>query len=144
MKMKKFIMALVLGLSVLTASFANKNNIFADSLKDSLQDSLLWHKIKEKNNEYYNGDTSELELYIDKDDTSVASLHLSYKEDGCSEIVIYIDIDTERANDLYNKFNNMWSTEFKKYIFDDFAKNSDDYSYDSDDDSYYIVYSYLR
>lgn len=136
MNMKKFIMALVLGFSVLTASFANKNDPFAGSLP--------WHKIKENNNEYYNGDTSELELYIDKDDTSIATLYLSYKEDGCSEIVIYIDIDTERANDLYNKFNNMWSTAFKKYIFDDFAKNSDDYSYDSDDDSYYIVYSYLR
>jgi hypothetical protein len=126
--MKKFIMALVLGLSVLTASFA----------------STHWHKIKENNNEYYNGDTSELELYIHKDDTSIATLYLSYKEDGCSEIVIYIDIDTERANDLYNKFNNMWSTEFKKYIFDDFAKNSDDYLYNSDDDSYYIIYSYLK
>lgn len=127
--MKKFIMALVLGLSVLTASFA---------------DGLPWHKIKENNNEYYNGDTSKLELFINKDDTSIATVYLSYKEDGCSEIVIYIEIDTERANDLYNKFNNMWSTEFKKYIFDDFAKNSDDYSYDSDDDSYYIVYSYLK
>ena len=119
-------MALVLGFSVLTASFA---------------DSLPWHKIKGNNNEYYNGDTSELELYIDKDDTSIAILYLSYKEDGCSEIVIYILIDTERANDLYNKFNNMWSTAFKIYIFDDFAKNSDDYHYNSDDDYYYIIYS---
>lgn len=128
--MKKFIMALVLGFSVLTASFA---------------DGLTRHTIRENNNEYYNGDTSKLELYIiDKDDTSITTLYLSYKEDGCSEIEIFIEIDTERANDLYNKFNDMWSTEFKKYIFDDFAKNSDDYSYDSDDDSYYIVYSYLR
>src|SRR5574344_661511 len=107
-------------------------------------DSLHWHKIKEKNNEYYNGDTSELELYIHSDDTTIATLYLSYKEERCSEIIIRIVIDTERANDLYNKFNNMWSTEFKKYIFDDFAKNSDDYSYDSDDDSYYIVHSYLK
>lgn len=86
----------------------------------------------------------KLYFYVNKKDASISTIYLSYKEDGCSEIVIYIDIDTERANDLYNKFNNMWSTEFKKYIFDDFAKNSDDYSYDSDDDSYYIVYSYLK
>lgn len=97
--------------------------------------------IRKNNEEYSNGDISELELLTNDDGTSF--ILMSYKENECSKIEIFIDIESARANELYNIFNNMLRTELREHIFDDFTKYSEDYLYDESYDIYYVEYSLI-
>ena len=136
--MKKIIMTILMTFCMLTA-------VFADD---------YYNIIKKSEHEYLNGDYSYLGLAIHSDDTSIATIALSYKEDGCSRIIIYIDTYTEDANKLYNKFYDMSNSEFKEYIFNDFTDDAKYincsykdimclYTYDSEDDAYFVNYSYI-
>lgn len=119
--MKKFIIALVLGLSVLTACFAEGDI----------------NKIKE-----YSHETSDEFLYLGlavyKDNPSVSCVYFSYVQKGCSQINIFIDMETNRALKFYEYEKS--NSELKDYICKDFAFNSDLYYYDSDNNTYSILY----
>lgn len=121
--MKKFIMALVLGLSVLTACFAEGN----------------LNKIK-----VYSHETSDEFLYLGlaiyKDNPLVSCVCFSYAQKGCSQIIIFIDMETNRALKFYDEQYEKSNSELKDYICKDFAFDSDLYHYDSDNNIYSISY----
>src|SRR5574344_1941625 len=131
--MKKFIMAIVFGLCILITSFADYNTI------------------KKRSENLMNGDYTYLEWAIHKEDIAVSTIVLSYKESDCSQISIYIDIETECASEQYNEFDKMGLEEFKNYIYNDFAnnakyKNYDNmnlYKYDSENNMYIVHYSWV-